>query len=352
MRKETLTAIIIGVIVGLLLGFGIWRANSAFKNRGSIRLTGPTPTPRSEANQLPVSESALNIISPQDMEVTVNEEITISGITTPRAVVAISSNENDQVLRANESGKFEASFKLANDLNQILISAFDQNGKEYKEVRGVVYSTEFKDQKDTGDSENLSLQDRLKVGSTKPTAFVGTVTDKTDTSLQIKNLSGEIQIVAIAEDATFMQSTSTPKAIKYEDVAIGDYVIAMGWEGTKGVLTSQRVLVTNPLSVPKRKIVYGKVASISRRLITLGDTAGLTWTLNMPTKWTGPNTTEVAVGGNLVAVGEQDSEKPENLAVRTISLTPEILETPALSPSPSPKVSPTIKPQSSPTRAL
>lgn len=349
MRKEAFVAIIIGVSVGLLIAFGILRANTALKSKNLISTefmpTKKVEKPRPEG----VKELSINLVTPENLSVSVTEEVTYSGITKPGVVLVISTESKDYILKAPANGSFEQSTTLIGGLNQTLISAFDETKNEVKEKGIVIYSKEFTDTTKEDVSETENLKDRINSAKSKPHVFMGTITDKTDNSLQIKNFEGTIQIVAITKNASFAQDLTTPKVLKYTDIAIGDYIIAMGFENTKGVLTTERVVVSKPFSEPTRKILFGKILSINKKVVTIEDKNSIAWVLTLPTKWEGPDLKDLVVGQNLIAVGEPERDKPENIKVRTMSLEPVTKNTPTLSPTPTLKVSPTTKPKASPT---
>lgn len=349
MRKESYIAIIIGISIGLLIAFGILRANRALQNKDLIS-TEVTPTTKTERPTPPPGVLSISLVRPENFSVTSSQSLTYSGVTKPGSILVISSETKDFITKAPDNGSFEMSIEFVGGLNQVLLSSFDEAKTEVKEKSIIVYSTEFKDNSDENKETNPdTLKERIESVKSSPKVFMGTITDKTDNSLQIKNFEGTIQIIAITKDASFAQGLTVPKDLKYSDIAIGDYIIAMGFENTKGVLTTQRVVVSKPFTEPTRKILYGKILSINKKVVTIEDKNNIVWVLSLPIKWAGPDVKDLTVGQNLIAVGEPEIDKPENIKVRTISLEPDVKNTPALSPTPTLKVSPTTKPKTSPT---
>ncbi|MEJ2347681.1 MAG: hypothetical protein P8Y17_00570 [Patescibacteria group bacterium] len=135
MRKEILFAILAGLVFGLIIAFGVWRANIALMPGGSDS-TEETPTPT------PVA-FGITIADPQNLQVITESPVTISGITKPGAQVAISGEEEDYVVTADANGEFEVDVELSGGVNEIIIDAFDENGSGTEEKLVLVYSTEF-----------------------------------------------------------------------------------------------------------------------------------------------------------------------------------------------------------------
>jgi hypothetical protein len=105
-----------------------------------------------------------------------------------------------------------------------------------------------------------------------PRAYIGTITDISETTLQLNKYvfnpetekSGEIQQVSITSDTTYVDAKTTAKNIKFQDVAIGDFIIAMGYTNGNSVLQATRVLVIDALKPSTRTSLYLKVDSLNK----------------------------------------------------------------------------------------
>jgi hypothetical protein len=139
-KKEVLIAIIIGFGLGLVLTFGIWSANKTMKEPTE---TAPSPTPAKETTPTPTPQLgfSLTITSPEDGSISAEDEVTVSGQTTPRAIVVMIYQEGEKILEADEEGLFSTKVSLAGGVNEIQISAHDREGNEAEETITVVYST-------------------------------------------------------------------------------------------------------------------------------------------------------------------------------------------------------------------
>lgn len=139
MKKEVLIAIIIGFGLGLVITFGIWMANKSLKESAPEKtapLTQETPTSQPEKIEL-----SLILDSPQDGLVYDQSTIQVEGVSAPKVVVVILYPEGEKILEADEQGKFETEIELDSGINEIKISAYDQNGNQVEKTLTVVYST-------------------------------------------------------------------------------------------------------------------------------------------------------------------------------------------------------------------
>ncbi len=280
MRKEVILAIIAGGVLGLIIAFGIWRANVAFSPKGK---GGNEPKPTALATS---SDFKITIAKPENNQVITETPAIISGVTAANSYVVVSGEDVDYVARADESGKFEIKTELNGGANQMVVSSFDESGSSASSKLLLVYSSEFAKElesatasatpTDTSSSDSANavrqkVQEKLNAVSLNPTAALGTITDLTDNTIQIKLQTGEIQQISIDKNsATFIKSTKgVTKEIKFSDVAIGDFIIAMGTKNGNGILHAKRVLITDPLKETKRQIIFGQATDLARLKLTL-----------------------------------------------------------------------------------
>ena len=147
------------------------------------------------------------------------------------------------------------------------------------------------------------VQEKIEKAKKNPRAYIGTVTDKTNETLQLKNASGEIQLVSIDEEnVSFVKTGKSSTNIKFNEVAIGDFVVTMGLENESTVLEASRVLVTSVITPPKRKVVSATVTSISKKELVLKDKNGSELKLFLPKKWKGPDTKNIAENTSVIVV--------------------------------------------------
>jgi hypothetical protein len=282
MRKEVIWAIIAGVVLGLIIAFGVYRINSSIsgKKNGNTNLSTPTPKPVSQG------EFKIVLDKPSDNDVVTQDTVTVSGLTKALSWIIISGEEGDYIIQSDKSGVFSQEVDLIAGVNQIKVTAFESNGAKSVTSVLVIYSSSFQTRTlptdspitSSSSSEASKTSDiRAKVAQdvantlSRPKAYIGTVTDITDSTVEIKTAASEIkQISANVESTNVVNSTgTTSKTVKTTDIAIGDFIVAMGYVDGNSVLTAQRILITNPMTDPKITVGYAKVVSVTKKALSV-----------------------------------------------------------------------------------
>jgi len=155
MKKEVLLSIIIGII----LGFGIMGIAWINNNGGFSSLTqkvsfifpdsgsqvadesANSPTPTTVQTIQHVEKIQLSITEPENEIVVSQEKLDISGKTQPLATVVIIWEEGEDILVADEEGVFETQISLLGGPNEIEITAYGDNDEEIKKILTITYST-------------------------------------------------------------------------------------------------------------------------------------------------------------------------------------------------------------------
>ena len=296
MRKEVWLAIIGGIVLGLVIGFGVYRINFAFKKENPPQ-ESPTPTS--------FSQSGLTIAKPNYDDVITSLPLKISGITSKDSWAIISTDSNDYVIKADDKGVFEKEVDLEGGVNQIVVSSVNQNNNISSQELRLIYSTQLETPKpgsqptssESGVRETVlkKVEDILN----SPKAYLGTVTDIAEKTIQLKTDSGTIeQVSASDKDTTVIKQSPTAKEVKLTDIAIGDYIVAMGYRNGNHVLNAKRILISEPSVIPQIKILYGKVKSISKKeiIVNENDKAAVTTTTNLSNKKIKAEDTVIVVG--------------------------------------------------------
>ena len=142
MKAEKLILSLVAIIVGLIaagIAFYLYQMTKTLPPSKNQTLSikpeiTPTPTPN--------NENFLTIENPKDEEVFDKKTITISGKTTPKSNIIVSSENNDQVVTPSETGEFTLTVSIEAGTNIIQITAIFPNGEEKKVTRTVTYTTE------------------------------------------------------------------------------------------------------------------------------------------------------------------------------------------------------------------
>lgn len=273
MRKEVIWAAGIGIAFGLIIAFGVWRINSSLKSVNPGTSSTPTPAP---AN----TEFKITLDKPENNDVVTQDSVTVSGLTKPLVWVTVSGEDGDYIVQSGSDGLFSQDVALTPGVNQIKIFAFDPNGSQSTETVLVVYSSSFQpkaaatptaDETSTDSAIRQKVAEKVAEALNKPKAYIGVVTDIADSTIQIKTTDSQIkQISAKGEDVTVVNLAGTNnKTVKLTDIAIGDFIVAMGYVNSNSVLSAQRILITDPVTEPKINSVYGKVSDTAYGTISV-----------------------------------------------------------------------------------
>lgn len=277
MRKELIWAGIIGISFGLIIAFGAWRISSVNKKPVS---TSPTPSPSTTP-----SEFKITLDKPEDGDVTTVTPITVSGITKALSWVTVSGEKGDYTLQSDERGTFTQEVDLTGGVNQIKVTAFDPRGAQSVQKVLVVYSSSFEvsvvPTPTPGDGSTESairakVQQKVAQAMNKPKAYLGVVTDIADSTIQLKSSEGEIkQVSTDNQSVTVVNAKGTNnKTVKLTDIAIGDFIVAMGYINSSSVLSAQRILIVDPVKEAKIDSFYGKVTSVTKKSLSITSLKG------------------------------------------------------------------------------
>ena len=327
MRKEILIAIVLGIFVGIIVAFGVWRANTAFKGNASksVQVSQNENEDASDPQTLNIT-----VANPENYDVLVSSPVTASGIATQGTWVVISSETEDFITQTNGTGAFEQNIEPVGGINQLIFAAFNEEGQGVRQALTIVFSTEFAneiitdaqeesdEEEDEADAVRERVEARLQESRLNPKAALGAVTDKTEDALQIRNVLGEIKLISINPELTsFVSINGSTAEVNFDDVAIGDFIVAMGFSNGNGVLDARRVLLTGAPEAPSREIIFGEVLSTQGRAATIRTPNNGEVAIDFPTRWKGPEVDELYEGTKVIAVLVEDEG---DRFVRTIEI--------------------------------
>lgn len=323
MRKEVVYALIAGSILGIIIAFGIWRANSAFKSEQNT--TSQTPSP--ESNSL---KSGITLAKPDNLSVVSSDAVTITGIASPNSWVVISSETKDYFVKPEADGSFSVDLKLGGGINRLMAFGINSAGEVSWAALTLVVSTEFKTptvsaspKEASGESEiRDKVIKRVQEALTNPKAEIGTVTDIAAGTLQIKTESGEIKQISAKDDLT---------GVKFTDIAIGDFIVAMGYSNGNEVLEAKRILISKAPAQITVVPAMGTVVKIDKKTLTLKINEEKEVFLTFPKKWQGPEINKISLNNQLIAVGKQTEN---DFQVRSVFIIPP--QTPSPTPTSTP----------------
>lgn len=138
MRKEVILAIIIGVILGGIVLYGLKIANQTVV----VQKTEEEATPAAiTITPTPAPIESLTFDSPADHAVSFSSTITLVGHTTPLTAVAITSESEDEIIESDNIGNFSTEVTLIGGENIITASVPLQDGTVYTKSLTVIYTS-------------------------------------------------------------------------------------------------------------------------------------------------------------------------------------------------------------------
>lgn len=151
MFKELLLAIILGA----LLGFGVTGGIIAYKNSKSSPSTPPENAQPTVSNTSPITPNLstvpsspldtnnhqITIESPQNEALVANSKLTIKGSTSPQSNLIISTPTQTYFATADNAGNFNTDIDIDSGVNQIQIDSIDSQDNQATTQLIITYST-------------------------------------------------------------------------------------------------------------------------------------------------------------------------------------------------------------------
>ncbi|OGM31188.1 hypothetical protein A2803_01795 [Candidatus Woesebacteria bacterium RIFCSPHIGHO2_01_FULL_44_21] len=244
MRKEQVIAVILGSFIGIGVAFGIWRLSRASEEKNSS-----SPQTQDNNNQIETkpTNGKLSIVAPADNAVAVSSSITVSGLTRPNSPVAVSANKI-YTKEATGTGEFSIEVELTPGFNNIVVWSFEKGKVPEKEELTLIHTDKI-------DDSSAAMQ-----------ASLGTVTDIAEDSLQIRTKDGDIVQLSLTDATTYGSIIEeATKEVKFTDLAIGDFVAALGTQNREGVFEIRRILITTEPAKAEVTAVVGIVDTLSAK---------------------------------------------------------------------------------------
>ena len=141
MKKEVLISIIIGVTIGLVVTFFVYKTQFAGKETNAPIISPLSENKTPEVTPTPFATQTLSLISPIDQSISTESKTTVSGVTTPASWVVILGEKGEKVIQADGKGNFGTDLLLTAGENEIQIKAVSDKGEEVVKIVTVVYST-------------------------------------------------------------------------------------------------------------------------------------------------------------------------------------------------------------------
>lgn len=141
MKKEVLLAIMIGLTMGLLITYGIYRVQSAINQPPVTDVLETATESAGTAETAPPTVIALH--SPLQGAVQTDGEVIITGTTIPDSNIVIFINNDETITKSDKSGSFTHNATLESGTNIIRVHVIDAGGNSAVQERVVVVSDIF-----------------------------------------------------------------------------------------------------------------------------------------------------------------------------------------------------------------
>jgi hypothetical protein len=136
MKKEILFAILIGLVMGLFITYGIYHSqrssevNQTTSNIEELNEVTPTTDPQKNGK--------LTLYSPEDESIIAESSIQVTGKTLPNSFIVVFVNNEPVITQADETGNFSKNVELETLANVITVHAVDEDGVHYSTQRTVI----------------------------------------------------------------------------------------------------------------------------------------------------------------------------------------------------------------------
>ncbi len=140
MKRDIIIAVIIGFIAGSIIAVTAVNLPNLIKNtRGKFNsgsIITPVPTPKSP------EIIKLEITNPQNQFLSPNKILEIRGKSKPGSIILLASDTDNKIKEASDDGNFVDKLELTEGINNIQITALDENGEYITKELSVYYTSE------------------------------------------------------------------------------------------------------------------------------------------------------------------------------------------------------------------
>ncbi len=141
MRKEVSIAIIIGIILGGVILYGIKIANDSTMSLGTPPPSPTSVTPSPTSSNSNTKNTRLSVNSHVSGQVIFEKEIILAGKSISNSPISIIWEDDEVIQKTNESGEFSQKITLISGENNIQVDVVDQEKKLISETLKLYYSS-------------------------------------------------------------------------------------------------------------------------------------------------------------------------------------------------------------------
>lgn len=141
MRKEIFIAIIVGVIVGLGITFGLYTVRQQLFNNRTAQEIENSRQQGAQSDDQPNSNMNLLIQQPDQDLFTQEKDVQVVGKALPESYIVILVGTREYITTADVDGDFAQTIEVDAGGNRVTIVATTQDGAQESVIRNIVYST-------------------------------------------------------------------------------------------------------------------------------------------------------------------------------------------------------------------
>lgn len=303
MKKEIAVAIFIGLLLGLVVTFGIYIARSAagpsVEKSASLLASS---TPGVSASDSPNANSSLVLSSPEDGSITTNKEVQVSGTTQPNSFIFIFYGTEYKMERADSTGNFSTKVTSKTGPVIIIVRALDLAGNVVEEERALFI----------GNPEEMTSSANIASASASPSPKV--------TPKVVAKASASAKKVASPTPSLSASASGSPDALATENLKQRiDRVLDQRQEKLRELEKAGE----------ERRLFIGEIQRIIERTVTLKSSRGNeSFTITPDLKLVRDNkkasADDFAVGDwvGLIGFSEKETIQPQAVFASSTSLMP------------------------------
>lgn len=218
---------------------------------------------------------------------------------------------------------------------------------------------------ESSSTQSSSIRDKVRQAienlTNKPKAILGSLEQVSESTLQIKEEDGKLQQVATMKDTKYARVVNSKKSdIKFTDLAIGDFITALGFKNGNNVLESKRVVVYDKKPTLGREIIVGDIVETSKTSIKVTNSkTNESWTIEtdkdtiftkkLSSKVENVKFSDLEIGDKIITAGLLSLKKEKTIFAGAVRIIPtQADKKPSVKTSPTPISSPRSTPKPSP----
>lgn len=202
------------------------------------------------------------------------------------------------------------------------------------------------------------VEEKLAELSKNPKALVGELKEITDTTLNITTKLGEAFAATNDETKYFRVTKGKQTTIKFEDLALGDFTVVMGYRNGNNVLDARRVISYDVSPLVEKRAIFGAVRTNTNGDLTIQASEDQIWTIQTDDETEvsikgkegleESNVEDINPGDKIVAAGAPNTKKTNTLVASKIHILSSVAPSEEVEATPTP----TKKPIPTPTKKV